>query len=217
MGRSGAAFLGIPYGTPPLGSLRWKPPQPAKKWNGVRPAKQFGKPCAQLPAKWFPYIEGNEDCLYLNVWTPQLHSDAKLPVLVFFHGGSNTQGYSQMVPLGPPLSKYGVVVVSANYRIGPFGFLAHPLLTAESEHHSSGNYGLLDQIQALKWTQFAKTGSPNSSNSPRWLAYGENPNHAFELGRRIGLRPINPRVPRVAEVMERIVKNTDVATRSAQK
>jgi carboxylesterase type B len=143
--------------------------------------------------------------------------DAKLPVLVFFHGGSNTQGYSQMVPLGPPLSKYGVVVVSANYRIGPFGFLAHPLLTAESEHHSSGNYGLLDQIQALKWTQFAKTGSPNSSNSPRWLAYGENPNHAFELGRRIGLRPINPRVPRVAEVMERIVKNTDVATRSAQK
>jgi len=145
------AFLGVPYAAPPVGELRWKPPQPLKKWNQPRKATQFGAPCPQRPAGWFPYIAGNEDCLYLNVWTPQLSVSAKLPVLVYFHGGSNTQGYSQMTPLGPTLSQLGLVVVSANYRLGPFGFLAHPALTAESEHHSSGNYGLLDQLQALEW------------------------------------------------------------------
>ena len=82
-----------------------------------------------------------------------LRPTANRPVLVYFHGGSNTQGYSQMTPLGPPLSALGLVVVSANYRLGLFGFLAHPALTAESEHHSSGNYGLLDQLQALEWVK----------------------------------------------------------------
>jgi para-nitrobenzyl esterase len=95
----------------------------------------------------------NEDCLYLNIWTTGLRANANRPVLVYFHGGSNTQGYSQMTPLGPPLSRLGLVVVSANYRLGPFGFLAHPALTDESEHHSSGDYGLLDQVQALKWVK----------------------------------------------------------------
>lgn len=145
------AFLGIPYAAPPVGELRWKPPQPLSKWSGTRRATQFGAPCPQLPANWFPNIGWNEDCLYLNLWTTQFNARAKLPVIVYFHGGSNTSGYSQMTPLGPPLSGLGVVVVSANYRLGPFGFLAHPALTAESEHHSSGNYGLLDQLQALKW------------------------------------------------------------------
>jgi para-nitrobenzyl esterase len=145
------AFLGIPYAAPPVGELRWKPPQPVNKWNGARQATQFGAPCPQLPAAWFPFIGWNEDCLYLNVWTPQPSASAKLPVFVYFHGGSNTQGYGQMTPLGPALSGLGLVVVSANYRLGPFGFLAHPALTAASEHHSSGNYGLLDQLQALKW------------------------------------------------------------------
>ena len=148
-----AAFLGIPFAAPPIRELRWKPPQPALRWTGTRQAISFGSPCLQLPARWFQYIEGNEDCLYLNVWTDDLRSDANRPVLVYFHGGSNTQGYSQMTPLGPPLSMRGLVVVSANYRLGPFGFLAHPDLTAESEHHSSGNYGLLDQLQALKWVK----------------------------------------------------------------
>lgn len=148
-----AAFLGVPYAAPPSGELRWKPPQLTPEWSGTRKAINFGSPCPQLPARWFPYIEGNEDCLYLNVWTPELRSNANVPVLVYFHGGSNTQGYSQMTPLGPPLSSLGVVVVSANYRLGPFGFLAHPALSAESEHHSSGNYGLLDQLQALKWVK----------------------------------------------------------------
>ncbi len=148
-----AAFLGVPYAAPPIGELRWKPPQPAPKWSATREAGKFGSPCPQLPARWFPYIEGNEDCLYLNVWTTALRPSANRPVLVYFHGGSNTQGYSQMTPLGPPLSQMGLVVVSANYRLGPFGFLAHPALTAESKHHSSGNYGLLDQMQALKWVR----------------------------------------------------------------
>lgn len=145
------AFLGIPYAAPPIGELRWKPPQPTPKWTGARKADNFGSPCTQLPAQWFPYIEGSEDCLYLNIWTTDVRASANRPVLVYFHGGSNTQGYSQMTPLGPSLSQKGLAVVSANYRLGPFGFLAHPALTAESEHQSSGNYGLLDQLQTLRW------------------------------------------------------------------
>jgi para-nitrobenzyl esterase len=149
----GAAFLGVPYASPPIGELRWKPPQPAISWSGTRKATEFGAVCPQLPAKWLPYIAGKEDCLYLNIWTPQLLDQPKLPVIVFFHGGSNTGGYSQLTPLGPALSLLGVVVVSANYRLGPLGFFAHPALTRESEHHSSGNYGLLDQLQVLRWVR----------------------------------------------------------------
>lgn len=149
----GAAFLGVPYAAPPVGQRRWKPPQPVARWKNPRMATQFGAACPQRPASWFPYIGWSEDCLYLNVWTPHLSARAKLPVLVYFHGGSNTQGYGQMTPLGPALTPSGVVVVSANYRLGPFGFLALPALTAESSHHSSGNYGLLDQLQALRWVR----------------------------------------------------------------
>jgi para-nitrobenzyl esterase len=149
----GAAFLGIPYAAPPVGELRWKPPQPVRTWKGSRMATQFGAACPQRPANWFPYIGWNEDCLYLNVWTPQLSANARLPVLVYFHGGSNTQGYSQMTPLAPALAPSGILVVSANYRLGPFGFLALPALTMESRNHSSGNYGLLDQVQALQWVR----------------------------------------------------------------
>ncbi len=156
-----AAFLGIPYAAPPVGGLRWKPPVPVQKWRGTHDATQFGSPCPQLPAPWFHYIEGNEDCLHLNIWTSDLRSNANRPVLVYFHGGSNTQGYSQMTPLGPPLSALGLVVVSANYRLGPFGFLAHPALTAESGHQSSGNYGLQDQLQALEWVK--ENGSERES------------------------------------------------------
>jgi para-nitrobenzyl esterase len=145
------AFLGVPYAAPPVGELRWKPPQPLNRWTGTRKATQFGPVSPQLPAPWLPYIKGNEDCLYLNIWTTRFSPNANLPVIVFFHGGGNKAGYSQLVPLGPALSRLGVVVVSANYRLGPFGFFAHPALTAESEHHSSGNYGLLDQLLALKW------------------------------------------------------------------
>ena len=152
-GADSVAFLGIPYAAAPVRDLRWKPPQPVHPWSGVREAAEFGAACPQLPARWFPSIGWSEDCLYLNVWTPHLSATRKLPVLVYFHGGSNTQGYSQMTALGPALTPYGVVVVSANYRLGPFGFLALPTLTDESEHHSSGNYGLLDQVQALRWVR----------------------------------------------------------------
>jgi para-nitrobenzyl esterase len=147
------AFLGVPYAAPPVGELRWKPPQAPEKWIGTRKATEFGATCPQLPAGWLPSLPWSEDCLYLNVWTTQLAAREKLPVIVYFHGGSNTAGYSQLTPLGPALSRLGVVVVSLNYRLGPFGFLAHPTLTAESEHHSSGNYGLLDQLQALHWVR----------------------------------------------------------------
>lgn len=149
--QDGVAFLGIPYAAPPVGSLRWKPPQPVSAWTGARKATEFGAACPQIPASWLPQIPWNEDCLYLNVWTTQFCAKAKSPVILYLHGGSNTAGFSQMTPLGPALSRLGVVIVSANYRLGPFGFLAHPALTAESDHHSSGNYGLLDQLQALKW------------------------------------------------------------------
>jgi para-nitrobenzyl esterase len=150
---SQVAFLGVPYAAPPVGELRWKPPQSAKNWDGTRDATVFGPVCPQFPQPWLPYVEGQEDCLYLNLWTAQLSPHANLPVIVFFHGGSNTAGYSQSTPLGLSLSRLGVIVVTANYRLGPFGFLAHPALSAESEHQSSGNYGLLDQIQALRWVR----------------------------------------------------------------
>jgi para-nitrobenzyl esterase len=148
-----AAFLGVPYAAAPVGSLRWKPPLPAAKWDGSRNAAEFGPACPQLPAGWLPYPKWSEDCLFLNVWSSNLGAKPRQPVLVFFHGGSNRAGYSQLNQLGPSLSPSGVVVVSANYRLGPLGFLAHPALTAESPHHSSGNYGLLDQIQAIKWVR----------------------------------------------------------------
>jgi para-nitrobenzyl esterase len=97
-------------------------------------------------------VRWSEDCLYLNIWSDRPSVNTPLqPVIVYFHGGSNMAGYSQLNPLGPALSKLGVVFVSANYRLGPFGFLAHPALTAQSDHHASGNYGLMDQIQVLKW------------------------------------------------------------------
>ena len=172
--RNDAAFLGVPYAAPPVGELRWKPPQPAGKWNKIRQATKFGAACPQLPASWFPAIGWNEDCLYLNVWTPQLSATAKLPVLVYFHGGSNTQGYSHMDPLGPTLARRGTVVVSANYRLGPFGFLALPALTAESRHHSSGNYGLLDQLQALRWVR------------QNIALFGGDPNRVTVMGQSAG-------------------------------
>ena len=148
-----AAFLGVRYAAPPVGRLRWRPPVPTAKWQGTRRAAEFGPACPQLPAGWLPYLKWSEDCLFLNVWSSNLGASPGLPVLVFFHGGSNRAGYSQLNQLGPSLSPLGVVVVSANYRLGPLGFLAHPALTAESPHHSSGNYGLLDQIQAIKWVR----------------------------------------------------------------
>ena len=170
-GRSEVAFLGIPYAAPPIGNRRWLPPQPASNWSGIRSAKQFAPTCPQLPSSWWPEMAGrerletSEDCLYLNVWTTNLPEAMKQPVMVWIHGGGNVEGSSQIPPLAPALARRGVVVVTVEYRLGVLGFLAHPALTAESRHHSSGNYGLLDQIAALEWVRHniaAFGGDPNS-------------------------------------------------------
>jgi para-nitrobenzyl esterase len=148
-------FLGIPYSAPPVGELRWKPPAPAAKWTGVRKATEFGAHCMQGPVYGditFRDSSGSEDCLYLNVWTPAKTSEARLPVMVWIHGGGFQAGStSETRQDGEQLAQQGVVVVSMNYRLGIFGFLVHPDLAKESKRNSAGNYGLLDQVAALQW------------------------------------------------------------------
>lgn len=149
-------FKGIPYAAPPVGDLRWKAPQPAAAWQGTRQAVNFESACMQ-PGNPFTDVPGqtrSEDCLYLNVWSPATHQDDDLPVLVWIHGGGFSFGSTAQAMFdGTELAKKGVVFVSMAYRLGPFGFFAHPELSAETEHNGSGNYGLLDQIAALQWVQ----------------------------------------------------------------
>lgn len=148
------AFRGVAYAAPPVGPLRWSPPQPAATHTDVLDATEFGSSCAQLGVGGA--LVGGEDCLTLNVWAPGDERSAPYPVMLFIHGGGNVTGASSdLLYNGRSLSEAGpVVVVTINYRLGPLGFLAHPLLTAEdTEHQSSGNYGLLDQLAALEWVQ----------------------------------------------------------------
>jgi para-nitrobenzyl esterase len=154
------SFKGVPFAMPPVGDLRWRSPQPPASWQGIRKATDFGPSCIQVKAgERLPWTKEfmvqnqiGEDCLYLNIWTPKVSADAKLPVIVFIHGGGFSEGSGAIeVYRGDNLAAKGVVVVTINYRLGVLGFLAHPELTAESEHHASGNYGLSDQIAALKW------------------------------------------------------------------
>lgn len=154
------AYLGIPFAAPPVGQLRWRPPQPVGHWDGVRKADHFGASCVQdevgsrLPWTEEFMTQGaiSEDCLFLNVWTAAKSASDKRAVMVFIYGGDFNEGSSSVaVYNGAALAMKGVVVVTFNYRVGPLGFLALPELTQESEHHSSGNYGLLDQIAALEW------------------------------------------------------------------
>ena len=149
-------YFGIPFAAPPVGELRWQPPQDAENWEGVRMATEFGPRAIQ------PYVYddmrfrspmASEDCLYLNVWTPARSGTTDLPVLVYFHGGGNTTGSGDELRYdGEKLAEEGIIVVTPNYRLGVFGFLAHPELTAEQDGHS-GNYGLLDQVKALEWVR----------------------------------------------------------------
>jgi len=154
-----AAFLGIPFAAQPVGNLRWKAPQPPPSWAGIREATKYGPACPQAPSPCLPEMLGiqkmvtNEACLYVNVWTPNLPGAAKLPVMVWVHGGGNVEGSAEWPPLGSTLAREGVVVVSLNYRLGVFGFFAYPALAAESLHHVSGNYGHLDQVEALRWVK----------------------------------------------------------------
>jgi len=132
------AYKGIPYAAPPVGDLRWKPPQPAPHWDGVRDAKAFGLPCPQPPFGPAPMKDWNEDCLTINVWTPAAPSGRSLPVLVVIPGGGFFGGgASDSRTNGRELAKQGVVVVSFNYRIGVFGFFAHPALSKESSTKTS--------------------------------------------------------------------------------
>jgi para-nitrobenzyl esterase len=151
------AFKGIPFAAPPVGALRWREPQPVAAWQGVRQAGAFGPRCMQLPVfsdMVFRSAGVSEDCLYLNVWTPASKPGAKLPVLVYFYGGGWIAGDgSEPRYDGASMARHGIVALTVNYRLGVFGFLAHPELTAESPHKASGNYGLMDQAAALQWVR----------------------------------------------------------------
>jgi para-nitrobenzyl esterase len=169
-----AAFEGIPYAAPPVGDLRWRAPGPPEPWHGTRDASSFAPACMQpLARSRLPWTEafmhqGNvsEDCLYLNIWTDSKSLDGSRPVFVFIHGGGFSEGSGSIdVYDGTALARKGVVVVTFNYRLGLFGFLAHPALSAESPNGASGNYGLLDQVAALEWIRqniWAFGGDPDN-------------------------------------------------------
>ena len=151
------SFKGIPFAQPPVGDLRWRPPQPVAKWQGVRDATSYGADCMQLP---FPSdaaplgMKPAEDCLYLNVWRPAHAPGRKLPVLVWIYGGGFVNGGSSpAVYDGSPFARDGVIFVSFNYRLGRFGFFAHPALSAEKPGGSLANYAIMDQIAALEWVR----------------------------------------------------------------
>jgi para-nitrobenzyl esterase len=152
------SFKGIPFAQPPVGDLRWREPQPVKEWAGVRNADHFGPRCMQrtgpMADYWFRSNGMSEDCLYLNVWTPARSGKQGLPVLVYIFGGGFQNGDgSERRYDGESMARKGIVAVTLNYRTNIFGFFSHPELTEESPHHASGNYGLLDQVAALRWVQ----------------------------------------------------------------
>ena len=172
-------FRGIPYAQPPVGDLRWRAPQDLTSWTGVRQATTFGAACWQSYSDdAFVWSRGefprSEDCLHLNIWQPE-KTDATAPVMVWFHGGAHTGGFAHVELFdGTELARQGVLVVTVNYRLGPWGFLAHPALAEESEHNSTGNYGLMDKIAALKWVQKNIQG------------FGGNPDNVTLFGQSAG-------------------------------
>ena len=151
------SYKGIPFAQPPIGELRWRDPQPVNNWSGVRKCDAFGYNPMQKKVfgdMGFRSPGMSEDCLYLNVWKPAKSSAAKLPVLVYFYGGGFVAGDGSEARYdGESMAKRGIIALTVNYRLGVFGFMAHPQLSQESPHHSSGNYGLLDQNAALKWVK----------------------------------------------------------------
>jgi para-nitrobenzyl esterase len=175
-------FAGIPYAAPPVGELRWRPPQEVTPWTQGRDSTSFGPSCPQPRQKILAVDETakySEDCLYLNVWTTAREAGERLPVMVWIHGGAfNFGAGSQPEYNGANLARKGVVVVTINYRLGPLGFMVHPLLTKESPGGSSGNYGLLNQIAALKWVQ------------RNIAAFGGDPGQVTIFGQSAGSRSV---------------------------
>lgn len=176
-------FKGIPFAAPPIGNLRWRPPESAVPWREVLPADSFKPQCMQVgpPLPTMPVEPVSEDCLYLNVWTPQRRIRGGHPVMVFVHGGQFKRG-SPSTPLywGGTLARtHSVVIINVAYRVGALGFLVHPGLSAESSHHVSGNYGLLDLIAALQWVRSNAT------------AFGGDPRNVTVFGQSAGAWAIN--------------------------
>ena len=155
-------FKGIPFAAPPTGELRWQAPQPVAQWTGVRRADKFGDVCVQPKGVGRLNVSvdlpdspaASEDCLYLNVWTAARSASERQPVMFWIFGGAYTEGAGSSPHTdGEALARQGAVVVTFNYRLGPFGFFSHPELTNESGHNASGNQGLMDAIAALRWVQ----------------------------------------------------------------
>jgi para-nitrobenzyl esterase len=156
------AFKGIPFAAPPVGALRWRAPQPVAKWTGVRHADKFGNVCVQPKGVGRLNISvdlpdspaASEDCLYLNIWTAAQSAAERRPVMFWIFGGAHTEGAGSGPHTdGEALARQGAVVVTFNYRLGPFGFFSHPELTKESGQNASGNQALMDTIAVLKWVQ----------------------------------------------------------------
>jgi len=169
------SYKGIPFAAPPVGELRWKAPQPVKPWTGVKDGSKFGPACMQdanMARVFNAPPEFSEDCLYLNVWTPAKSASDALPVMVWIYGGGFVGGQTSVPAYdGMHLAQKGVVLVSVAYRLGVFGFMAHPELSHESDK-GSGNYGLQDQIAGLQWVKanIAKFGG----NPNRVTIFGES-------------------------------------------
>ncbi|MDP6579275.1 MAG: carboxylesterase family protein [Vicinamibacterales bacterium] len=178
-------FKGIPFATPPVGDLRWQSPQPVAAWEGSRDATAFSPACLQVKRDETSFYgpgadDLSEDCLYLNVWTAAASADAAQPVLFWVHGGGLNNGTgASVVYRGEALAARGAVVVTTNYRLGPLGYLAHPLLSAEDPHGSSGNYGVLDQVAALEWVR------------DNIAAFGGDPNRVTIFGESAGSWSVN--------------------------
>src|SRR5262245_14906894 len=174
-----ASFRGIPYAAPPVGNLRWRAPQAPVKWPAVRDAENFGNDCVQHR----PYdMPQSEDCLFLNVWAPAsaLGTSTRLPVMFWIYGGGLSYG-SAAWPWydGAAFARQGVVLVSVNYRLALFGFFAHPAISAEDKNAVLGNYGFMDQIEALRWVQ------------RNIAAFGGNPADVTIFGESAGGRSVN--------------------------